>query len=107
MSETPTELERRLSQLRPRELPASVERRIAVELTDVETRSKDRLFWSAVASGLLAACIIVGVLIREPSGPSMMSPIAQPNDKPSLAIFARADGRWGDELKLASDWSLR
>jgi hypothetical protein len=107
VNEQTNQLESRLSQLRPRPLSASLERRIAGDLEHLPTGPKDRLFLSSVASGLIADCIIVCVLIHEPSGPAMISPIVQPNDKASLAIFARADGRWGDELKLASDWSIR
>jgi hypothetical protein len=101
------ELENRLAWLRPRALSPTLTQRIA---SDLERESApvrgDRFFWPAVAGGAIAACVIVAVLLSEPSrsvpGPAIVD---DPTVKNSLTALARADRRSGDELTLASDWS--
>ncbi|HSZ56859.1 MAG TPA: hypothetical protein VK797_14420 [Tepidisphaeraceae bacterium] len=100
-------LESRLGQLRPRAFSRSLEDRIATELDRKPASARgNRFFWSAVASGAMAASVIVAVLATQPTRRANAAPafIGRSNPNP-LTALARADRRWGDELKLASDWS--
>ena len=100
-------LESRLGQLRPREVSQSLEDRVARELEgEPAVVRHDRFFWSAVASGAIAACVVAGVLVAEPPRrPNAAAPIVDRSIPGPLTALARVDRRWGDELRLASDWS--
>src|SRR5579864_6111086 len=62
-----------------------------------EYRGREKIFWSAVVSGAIAACVIVVVFHSESAGPRNVSPstLTIPNSNPVLTAIARADGRWG------------
>jgi hypothetical protein len=101
------ELENRLARLSPRALSASLTQRIASEL-ELESAPAhgDRFFWSAVAGGAIAACVIVAVLLSEPSPSASRAPFIDDHTvQNSLTALARADRPLGNELTFASDWS--
>lgn len=108
-SRSPTES--RLAQLRLRSLSPSLENRVATGLAEAQqARRADRFLWSAIVSGAIAACVIVGVLVTGSNarGPSRSSAVGNhsAHSGSSVTMLARADQRWGDELNLASNWSL-
>jgi hypothetical protein len=100
-------LESRLNQLRPQAVSRTLEGRIAEALDRGQATSRyDRFFWSAVAGGAIAACVILLVLLTEPTRPASAPPtFVDRSNANSLTALVRADRLWGDELKLASDWS--
>jgi len=106
MNEPLNQVERRLTQLRPRDLSRDLESRIAAGLA--ETRRFDRAdlrLWSAIVAGALAACIAIVVIVREPvsSAPGRaisFSDIRSPRAGNSMPALARVDARWADELDL-------
>jgi hypothetical protein len=108
MNDRTNQLESRLSQLRPRPLSESLIRRVGAELSRRPARvHRDGFFWCALAGGAIAASVIIAVLLNEPRGVRAMGSIsvAQGDANSSLTTLAQAGGQWGDELKLASDWS--
>jgi hypothetical protein len=62
MSEAPDPLEAELSALRPHGASARLRQGIAQSLIDTPCRTRRRLAWFAVAAGLAAACLVVGLL---------------------------------------------
>ena len=110
-SQAKSPTESRLAQLRLRPLSATLESRVATGLAEADRAHRgDRFLWSAIASGAIAACVIVGVLVTDSNarGPSRSSTLGNHSAHPgsSVTMLARADQRWGDELNLASNWSL-
>lgn len=109
MTDSPDDLETRLAQLRPRPLDPVLESRVAAALQLDGDRPAElcvpgnRFFWSAVATGAIAACVIAGVFLSEPA-PARPSAFAQSTGHslaspgPEPAALARADWRWSDEF---------
>jgi len=83
--------------MRPRALPTSLVDRIDADLAAAPEPSRwpDRFLLSAIASGAIAACVIVAVLLK---------PISQtfPSPPPVLATMPPA----GSDLPRAGDFSL-
>lgn len=111
MNEQSNRLESRLAELRPRAMSAHLERRIAAALADANVHRGDRMLWSAIAGGALAACIIVAALIAEPRVRPSSDRIADTGTSKhagnSTTALARSEQRWGDELVSNSNWSFR
>ena len=86
-----------LAAMRPRALPTSLVDRIDADLAAAPEPSRwpDRFLLSAIASGTIAACVIVAVLLK---------PISQtfPSPPPVLATMPPA----GSDLPRAGDFSL-
>jgi hypothetical protein len=89
--------EAELAAMRPRALPMSLVERIEADLAagPEPSRWPDRFLLSAIASGAIAACVIVAVLLK-PSSPAFPSP------PPVLATMPPA----GSDLPRAGDFSL-
>jgi hypothetical protein len=89
--------EAELAAVRPRALPMSLVERIEADLAagPEPSRWPDRFLLSAIASGAIAACVIVAVLLK-PSSPAFPSP------PPVLATMPPA----GSGLPRAGDFSL-
>ena len=113
MSELPNQLERRLAQLRPRDLPSDLESHIATGLADARHFDRaDLRLWSAIVTGALAACVSIVTLVREPapSAPGRAISLGDVRGQGGtnlMPALARVDGRWTDELDLNSDRRLR
>lgn len=106
MNDLPSHLESRLANLRLPSLAPDLERRIEATLAEMhDGRRGDRMLWSAIAGGAMAACVIVGTLLGEPRRfTPMRSPVVHASDprQPAddLTSLASAGPRWGDELNL-------
>ena len=75
MSDRLQRLEAQLGGLRPRPLPDALYERIAADLRERRPWA-DRFLVSAMCTGALAACVIVGILFIEPDVPPQRSPAA-------------------------------
>ena len=108
------ELEAELAAMRPRPLsPAlleGIEGGMAESSAPSSARSSrwpDRFLLCAIASGAMAACVIVSILLQ-PSNQAFPSPppvLAMPASAPPRAgdyslVVARADSAWVDELRF-------
>ena len=105
MTDRREQLEAELAAMRPRAVPddltAEVEERLARHQTEV---GPDRILISAIATGAIAACVIVAMLIvQEPAGMPPASPMQSAADVPRAGdvsqALARADGLWVDRMK--------
>ena len=86
--------ERRLSRLRPRELSPALVSRIETELeAPVPAPRSDRVLWCAITSGAMAACVIAGVLLRQPASASSAPPAMVRDGVPRLGSFAESIAR--------------
>ena len=104
-------LEAELSALRPRPLSAALLNGIEAGIDESASRPSrwaDRVLLSAIASGAMAACVIVGMVLK-PAGEAFPSPppvLAMPASAPPRAgdyslVVARADSAWVDELRFS------
>src|SRR5438132_1303915 len=99
-------LEAELSAMRPRAVSPELAGRIESSITNVNARPwGDRFLLSSMASGAIAACVIVAVLATQPSAPlrpgapmnAMTTPVPRVGDYP--LVLARADADWIDAVK--------
>jgi hypothetical protein len=93
-------LEAELSAMRPRALPAALAERIGAELTRdaAESRWPDRFLLSAIASGAIAACVIVTMLLGPaadglPVPAPALADVATTSDPPRAGDFSLAMAR--------------
>jgi hypothetical protein len=106
------DLEARLASLRPRALSPDLEGRIAGQVAEPNrVRRGDWFFVSAVASGAMAACVIVGMLItqsltRSATRLSDLADVGAADPGVRMTALARAGWRWGDDLNLEDDRRL-
>ena len=84
-------LESELATMRPRALPAALVDRIEADLAAVLHLSRwpDRFLLSAIGSGAIAACVIVGVLLKPTTD-------AFPSTPPAVATATSDPPRAGD-----------
>ena len=98
MNERRNQLEAELAAMRPRSLPAELVDRIQAGIATDSQRSawSDRFLLSAIGSGAIAACVIVGVLLKPASGafPSPPSAVATATlDPPRAGDYSLAMAR--------------
>ena len=91
MNEQLNQLEAELAAMRPRALPAELVDRIRADIAIDLQRSAwpDRFLLSAIGSGAIAACVIVGVLLK-PAGETFPTPA------PTVATATLDPPRAGD-----------
>lgn len=104
MNEEIFDLESRLAAMKPRPISSSLEPAIA-QAVNRPSRASVRFFWSAAASGAIAASVIVAMPVVQSDGDSHRAALAQvvvkaPAGSAPLAVLARADVRWGDDFGL-------
>jgi hypothetical protein len=110
MSDPINQVEAELSGMQPFPMPGDLADRIESNLqesTDRISRWPDRFLLGAMASGVLAACVLVVVLLVDFSGPDrsaaparmvMLAPYATPASATPMA-FAHGSPDWVDVLK--------
>jgi len=91
MNEQLNQLEAELAAMRPRALPAELVGRIEADIATDSRRSAwpDRFLLSAIGSGAIAACVIVGVLLKPATD-------AFPSAPPAVATSTSDPPRAGD-----------
>ena len=97
-------LESRLASLKPRPISSSLEPAIA-QAANRPSRASVSFFWSATASGAIAASLIVAMLVTQSNSNVRPAPLGEvavkvPAGSTPLAVLARADLRWGDDFYL-------
>lgn len=102
-------LESRLAALKPRPVSPALEPAIARAALS-PSHASVRFFWSAAASGAIAASLMIAMLVAQSNTNVHPVPLAEvavkePAGSAPLAILARADLRWGDDFGLAEDLS--
>lgn len=97
-------LESRLASLKPRPISPALGPAIA-RAAKRPSRASVSFFWSATAAGAIAASLIVAMLVTQMNGSAHPVPLAEvvvkvPAGSTPLAVLARADLRWGDDIVL-------
>ncbi|HEX5243585.1 MAG TPA: hypothetical protein VFW23_10030 [Tepidisphaeraceae bacterium] len=97
-------LESRLASLKPRPISPSLEPAIS-RAAQRPSRASVSFFWSATATGAIAASLIVAMLVAQLNGSAHPAPLAEvvvkvPAGSTPLGVLARADLRWGDDFGL-------
>lgn len=100
-------LESRLAALKPRPVSPALEPAIARAALS-PSHASVRFFWSAAASGAIAASLMIAMLIAQSNGNARPAPLAEvtvkvPAGSAPLAVLARADLRWGDDFGLTDN----
>jgi hypothetical protein len=99
MNEPLNRLEAELAAMRPRGLPAELVQRIEANIAAADAQQSpwpDRFLLSAIGSGVIAACVIVGVLLKpanEPVPQRAPAVMAATSDPPRAGDFSLAIAR--------------
>lgn len=109
MNDEISDLESRLAALKPRPVSPALEPAIAGAASRPSRRSVS-FFWSAAASGAIAASMMIAMLVGQSNGNAHPAPLAEvavkvPAGSAPLAVLARADLRWGDDFGLNDNTS--
>lgn len=104
MNDEISDLETRLAALKLRTISPALEPAI-VGAAQRPSHASVRFFWSAAASGAIAASLMVAMLVAQSNGNAHPAPLAEvavkvPAGSAPLAVLARADVRWGDDFGL-------
>lgn len=106
MTEPIDRFEAQLRRLEPRPLDDLLVEEIGTRLSNRRQtkRPSDRLLWCAISCSAAAACLIIGIIAHDslvaiPDSPAVVivGPSARMGDYQQA--LARADMRWGDELR--------
>ena len=100
MTDKPDRFEAELAAMRPRGLSTSLVDRIEADLAAAPEplRWPDRFLLSAIASGAIAACVIIAVLLKPisqtfPSPPPMLAKTSAASEPPRAGDFSLAVAR--------------
>ena len=100
MNDPQNRLEAELAAMRPRALPAGLLERVEADIAAADVQPSpwpDRFLLSAIGSGAIAACVIVGLLLK-PAGETFPQPAAAvaaavTSDPPRAGDFSLAMAR--------------
>ena len=105
MNDEISDLETRLAALKLRTISPALEPAI-VRAASRPSRASVSFFWSAAASGAIAASLMITMLVSQSNGSARSAPstllVKVPDGSAPLAV-ARADLRWGDDLGVTDD----